>query len=490
MSLSAGEQYLLELINRARLDPAAEAERYGIDLNDGLDIGTIGTEALQVLSPNSGLEDAASNHSEWMLDNDSFSHSGSSGSNAGDRIQNDGYSLRGSWGWRENLAWLGTTGTIDLEAAIEQHHEGLYLSESHRVNTFATGMREIGIGQETGTFTYDGTTYNSSMLTENFAKSGTDVFVTGVAFDDTDGDAFYSIGEGRDDVWVKAGDTRVETAAAGGYGVAVDAATDVTVQVGIDERTLATISVDLSDGNAKVDLMTSEDGDRWLLLSASTDLGSGIARAELLGVGNLDLIGSGEDNTLVGNSGNNVIRGHRGDDTIWGHDGDDTLRGDAGTDALYGGDGNDSIRGGGSEDIVQGGIGDDSLRGGGQSDFLQGNQGDDTMRGGSGRDTLWGGQGDDRLDGQRGNDQLTGGDGSDTFVFGDGRDLITDFEDDIDTIYIREELGADGSLTYAELMDLGEIRNGKAIFDFGGSDVLTIDNVSNLDLLVNDMVII
>ena len=36
MTLSAAEQYLLELINRARLNPAAEAARYGIDLNAGL----------------------------------------------------------------------------------------------------------------------------------------------------------------------------------------------------------------------------------------------------------------------------------------------------------------------------------------------------------------------------------------------------------------------------------------------------------------------
>ena len=34
------EQYLVELINRGRANPAAEASRYGIDLNEGLAAGT------------------------------------------------------------------------------------------------------------------------------------------------------------------------------------------------------------------------------------------------------------------------------------------------------------------------------------------------------------------------------------------------------------------------------------------------------------------
>ena len=39
MSLTAAEQYLLELINRARLDPVAESQRYGLTLNAGLPAG-------------------------------------------------------------------------------------------------------------------------------------------------------------------------------------------------------------------------------------------------------------------------------------------------------------------------------------------------------------------------------------------------------------------------------------------------------------------
>ena len=58
--LSAREQLFLELMNRARMDPAGEALRYGLaDLNAGLPAGTIDTSAKQVLAPNAFLTDAA-----------------------------------------------------------------------------------------------------------------------------------------------------------------------------------------------------------------------------------------------------------------------------------------------------------------------------------------------------------------------------------------------------------------------------------------------
>ena len=49
---TAFEQYFLELVNRARLDPAAEAARLGIGLNDGLAAGTITTAAKAPLAFN------------------------------------------------------------------------------------------------------------------------------------------------------------------------------------------------------------------------------------------------------------------------------------------------------------------------------------------------------------------------------------------------------------------------------------------------------
>ena len=51
-AFSAQEQLMLEMINRARLDPKAEAARLGISLNQGIAAGAISSSAKQPLAPN------------------------------------------------------------------------------------------------------------------------------------------------------------------------------------------------------------------------------------------------------------------------------------------------------------------------------------------------------------------------------------------------------------------------------------------------------
>src|SRR5438132_4135057 len=81
------EQYLVELINRGRANPAAEASRYGIDLNEGLAPGTISTTAKQPLAINPFLTDGARQHSQWMIDTDTFAHTGKNGTQPDDRMK-------------------------------------------------------------------------------------------------------------------------------------------------------------------------------------------------------------------------------------------------------------------------------------------------------------------------------------------------------------------------------------------------------------------
>lgn len=469
MSLTDAEQYLIELINRARLDPSAEAKRYGVSLNAGLDAGTIDTSAKQVLAPNGVLEQAAVTHSNWMLDTDTFAHTGANGSSPGARMAAQGYEFNGKWTWRENLAWLGTTGSINMAEAIEGHHEGLYRSAGHRANTFATSIREIGVGQVSGKFTIDGTTYNSSMLTEKFAATGTDVFITGVAYRDADGDGFYGIGEGRSQYWVKGGGDSAAMASAGGYAIQVGKENPVLVQVGKDSKTLAKLDVDVTDGNAKLDIVIDKAGEYSLGLSASADLKSGITDAQLLGVGNIDLSGTDAKNVLRGNKGNNEIRGEGAGDRIIGG---------AGKDKLYGNDGNDKIYGGNGKDKIIGGTG---------KDRMSGQDGNDKIYGGSGADKLFGGGGHDRLDGGKGDDLLWGGSGGDTFVFRGGHDVVKDFQDNTDTLAIERSLVGGSNATVSDVLGMGKIINGDAVFDFGHGHHFKINDVSNLNILANDI---
>lgn len=470
MAITAVEQFLLELINRARLDPLAEAERYSLGLNVGLPAGSIDTTAKEVLAHNTILEEASRLHSEWMLVNDVFSHDGDGESSPGDRMAAAGYSFTGSWAWRENLAWSGTTGTLDLTQAILDHHEGLYRSAGHRQNTFADNIREVGIAQVEGVFTQDETDFNASMLTLNFARSGTNHFLTGVAYDDTDDDAFYSIGEGISDLTIAAAGTSTVTGSAGGYAIEGAPQSNLAVTVSEAGTELAQLLVDLTSGNAKLDVVTTAGGDRVLELSASAILQSGIADATLLGVADLDLMGSALDNTLTGNAGENLIEGAGGNDT---------LLGGGGADELSGGAGNDVLRGGEGRDVQWDSVDGASDAATDSADILYGDAGDDQLHGQSGRDTLDGGAGDDLL---------TGGGGRDTFIFNAGNDQILDFSDNVDLILLdRSALGIASDATVAQVIAAGTIIDGDALFDFGGGNSLQINDVATLDLLINDV---
>lgn len=471
MALTAAEQYAIELINRARLDPAAEAARYDLGLNAGLTSGTITGAPVQVLAPNTELELAAFNHSTWMLANNTFNHTGVDGSSPGDRIVDAGYDLTGSWTWRENLAWAGTTGDVDLESAIDGHHEGLYRSSGHRVNTFAADIREIGVAQVAGEFTQNGTPFNSSMLTLNFASTGTDVFVTGVVYTDADSNDFYGIGEGTTGLTFAAQGNTAQTADAGGYGLAVVRGDAVAVTVSDGATVLATLQIDTNDGNAKLDVVTDADGDLNLALSRSATLQTGIADASLLGIGDLDLTGSADDNTLIGNGGDNVLQGEGGDDM---------LSGGAGADRLFGGLGDDTLNGGSGRETVWDDldtVGDTHTA---HADVLNGGAGDDTLRGLSG---------DDRLDGGLGDDLLLGGSGRDTFIFSSGMDEVADFADNVDTIMLNGAALGDADMTVEDVLALGEVVDGDAVFDFGGGHVLTIADEMDISSLGNDLMI-
>ncbi len=67
MTHSVSEQLMIELINRARMDPLAEAARQGIALDQGLATGAITGAAKQVLAPNAALQQAADAHFEHLV---------------------------------------------------------------------------------------------------------------------------------------------------------------------------------------------------------------------------------------------------------------------------------------------------------------------------------------------------------------------------------------------------------------------------------------
>ena len=250
------EVLVVELINRARFDPAAEAARYGIGLNDGITGTPITADKKTPLAHNLLLIDSARNHSQWMLDADIFSHTGVAGSTPTERMMAAGYVFAGNWSSGENIAWAGTTSnTINLTQYALIHHEGLFKSPGHRVNILGTSFREVGVGQKQGYFMSNGTNYLSSMLTENFARSGTNYFLTGVIYDDKNGNKFYDVGEGLDRVTISVNGRSYPVYASGAYAIPLGNGTYDLVISGGSLGSLMNYRVQINNANLKLDVV-------------------------------------------------------------------------------------------------------------------------------------------------------------------------------------------------------------------------------------------
>jgi Ca2+-binding RTX toxin-like protein len=348
VAATAAEQYFLELMNRARLNPTAEATLNGITLNQGLPTGTVlDTSQRQVLSINPYINQAADGHSTWMRANNTFSHTGSGGSNAYSRMVAEGYSFTGSWAWGENVAWIGSSGALSLSNAVETMHANLFKSISgHRQNLLDNACREAGVGlSSVGPYIQNGVTYaNSVTATQNFALSGNDVFVTGVTYTDADSNSFYSIGEGVGGCTIQLYQNGTAigsmlSTAAGGYAVATSGTGMIEARfsgAGLTSELGATFS--MGSENVKIDLVNGNS----IYSSHSATLTGVALNLSLLGINANTATGNGLNNTLTGNSASNTLNGGDGHDVLSGGSGNDTLIGGTGNDSLVGGDGSDT----------------------------------------------------------------------------------------------------------------------------------------------------
>lgn len=437
MALTAAEQYLIELINRARLDPTAEVARYGVGLNTGLNPGTIDGTSKQPLAYDPTLDASATGHSLWMLANDIFSHTGAGGSSPYQRAMAAGFS---GYGVGENISWRGSTGSINANSLIGQQHGDLVVSAGHRVNIMSPTYTLIGVSQEVGVFT-SGRNFNASMVTENFGRT-TQNYLTGVTFTDTDRDDFYSIGEATGGTSFTVGGRTVRSSDTGGY-TALLPDTDGPIKVaGVVNGKKFSVLVDGDGENIKLDLING----RYWASSADITLGGGIQVVRLLGAANLNATGNVANNDLIGNRGANVLNGLAGDDRLFGR---------LGYDTLYGADGNDT---------------------------LMGEAGCDVLNGGGGNDVLNGGADGDRLLGGIGDDMLIGGLGPDTFIFapGAGDDVIADFSRaERDVLRFDDALWSNQRLTAEEVVQrYASVEGGDVVFSFADGTSVRLDGVT------------
>jgi Ca2+-binding RTX toxin-like protein len=252
--------------------------------------------------------------------------------------------------------------------------------------------------------------------------------------------------------------------------------------------------VRIMNGDGADDVMTgSAIKDRMFGSGGNDRMSGGLGNDELFGglgndilrgqAGNDRLDGQFGSDRIFGGDGDDRIMGATGDDTLYGENGNDVVKGSFGNDVIYGGDGNDRLTGGANVDVLYGGAGSDAVSGGNGNDTLYGGKGIDALSGGSGNDRLFGGAGNDFLNGDAGNDTLVGGAGRDTFIFDSdgGRDVIRDFQNDVDTIEFTF-----GAENFAQLLTFATVSGGNTIIDFGNGNVLVIEGLTNINLLADD----
>jgi hypothetical protein len=254
------QQYMLELINRARADGGAEATRLGLSgLQEGPpnyngEIWTI-QNTNQPLSWNPLVYNAAQNHATDLNNADQFwlgvdPHT-FGGMTPQQRIAAAGYPMATYTGpttspshffpGPENIAEAESQGSgpytgAKLIAAVLQAHNALFTDQStpsrgHRSTMMLGFFREIGIGISVGKDNQTnpgqpGGTWDSLYIVQDYgAQTGQTPLITGVVYQDINGNGFYDPGEGIGGVRVDVTGSSfyAVTASSGGYTVPVSA---------------------------------------------------------------------------------------------------------------------------------------------------------------------------------------------------------------------------------------------------------------------------
>lgn len=234
------EQYYVELINRARANPTAEGimlattthpnvlsaiDFFSVDLN----MMKAEFAAIVVRPPlamNAKLTNAARGHTQFQFDTATQTHTGSGGSDVGDRIEAAGYDLSTAGESVFTTAqdvFHGHAG-FQIDWGNDGGAGGMQLGRGHRMNNHGN-FREIGVGVILGNNTVGNKKAGPQVVTQNFASAfpNNQAFVTGVAYYDVNANDIFDPGEGIGGLTVNVNGATFHavTTATGGYAVPV-----------------------------------------------------------------------------------------------------------------------------------------------------------------------------------------------------------------------------------------------------------------------------
>lgn len=297
----------------------------------------------------------------------------------------------------------------------------------------------------------------------------------------TSGDDYYANTAKKDKIiYALAGDDSI-----GNY----ESSDNVTIYGGegddtLDNRYGAKVGLYGGAGNNRVEnsgdraTVKTADGDDFIQNSGryvTIDAGGGNNFIEVIsGFYNTITSGAGNDTVLLDDSGTinrqdppqdkSVISTGAGSDevTVIGY-----------YEQIDTGAGDDYIVHGTSKDnapqcnTITGGKGNDKIWGGAGDDLIFGDEGNDFLNGGAGNDTLW--------SSYSGNQTLTGGAGNDVFVYGGGKDVITDYTAEEDKIKLNID-GGTFKKTYSGKDVIFKINSGTLTVKNGKGKKITVED--------------
>jgi len=279
---TVGEQYMLELINRARANPSAEGNRLATtkdgDVKFAIDFFNVDLAKLKKefdsyperppLAMNAKLLTAARRHSTDMARKNFQSHTGSDGSNELDRLRDAGYEISA---FNESIY-------SNLVPSVFYAHCGLNIDWGngpggtqpglgHRMNVMNFGrlvFREVGIGISARSGA-SAEKYGKLAVTQDHGISqDSPSFLVGVAYYDVNRNGICDPGEGLSGIEVRpdTGDRYAKTSGSGGYAIPVPSFTGPAMLTlsGGGLETVVNRAFQVDTENVKVDLRITSGG--------------------------------------------------------------------------------------------------------------------------------------------------------------------------------------------------------------------------------------
>jgi hypothetical protein len=273
---TAQEQYMLELINMARTNPAEMANwlksnlnandmatiaHYGVNLDQALE-EIAGTAPVQPLAWNATLAATAQEQSQYEADNQMQTHQGPGEADLPQRLSGAGYTNPAEYGensyaYAQSVDHAMKAFLIDWGVSGGGHRGNLLQMNTPDNKTYS----EVGIGIVA---TNPGSQVGPFVMTQDFGRPANfQPQVVGVVYDDQNGNHLYDVGEGEGGVTIVVDDANGNQVAesttwdSGGYQIPLSPGS-YTVTAVDNGQIIKSQNVTVGSDNVEVDFDTSQ----------------------------------------------------------------------------------------------------------------------------------------------------------------------------------------------------------------------------------------